>query len=106
MERSRPAYMVSQIDPLIRDDSPKRDILANPRRRTVLQILREAEGHLSLAQLAEELVRREGEGSASLAGTDDFQRCHIMLYHSHVPKLANAGLVTFNSDQRTVALSD
>lgn len=78
------------------------DGLANERRRAALAVLREAEAPLALADLAADLVARERASTAP--DHEAVQRCYVSLYHRHVPKLVDAGLVEFDADRRTVAL--
>lgn len=81
-------------------------VLSNTRRRYIVRILREADAPLALADLARELLGREQEGPESAIDHEHVRRCQIRLYHTHVPCLADAGLVTFDSDRRTVTLTE
>jgi len=81
------------------------DALADDRRRQVLSVLCEAERPLSLTGLAVELMRAETATAAPSAPSDDVRELEIQLYHRHVPKLASLDLVTFDREQRTVALA-
>lgn len=79
---------------------------ANERRRAVLDALLAAAAPLALADLAVELVERERGPSPGASDHEAIQRCYVSLYHRHVPKLVDAGLVTFDDDRRTVALPE
>lgn len=79
------------------------DARARERRRAVLAVLEGAAAPLALADLAAELVERE-QASPGAADHEAIQRCYVSLYHRHVPKLVDAGLVSFDDDRRTVAL--
>lgn len=72
------------------------DLLAPRRRRDLLRVLDGREGHVGLDDLAATVARR---GDAS----EDELR--IILYQSDLPKLADAGVVDFDREARTVALS-
>jgi hypothetical protein len=79
------------------------DLLGNARRRFVLRALYE-ESPLGLAGLAAELARREN-------GTDDpgeaaRNRAYTALASVHVPRLAEANVVTFDRAAGSVRLSE
>lgn len=78
-------------------------VLAGQLRRDVVERLQETDVPLSLADLAVELARADGETAA-----DRWTRaeCYwIKLYHNHVPALEEAGLVEYDRDRRTVSLA-
>lgn len=79
------------------------DAMSDRLRRRILSILQDVEARLSLADLARELERREADGPASDVHWEQIRQFHLVLYHTHVPKLADAGLVDFDVDERTVA---
>lgn len=81
------------------------DALAHARRRQTLRILDATESPMALDDLALELTIREQEAPASRIDEDQTQRCSIALYHRHLPKLAAAGMVEFDTDQQTVTLN-
>lgn len=66
-------------------------VLANERRRQTLRALWDADGAVSLADIADEIARRERASAGDAPG--DSERVQIALYHVHLPKLADAGLV-------------
>lgn len=75
--------------------------LAHQQRRRVLGILQAADAPLGLADLAVELARRDDE-------EDVWERAEhhrLKLYHRHVPKLEDVGLVEFDEERRAVSLS-
>jgi len=79
--------------------------LANERRRHVLSTLEEAESELTLTELVREVARRE-RGNEPGATSDEVKRIRISLYHRHLPKLADVGLVEHHTGKKTVALTD
>lgn len=77
------------------------EALTDRHRRRVLDVLRTAGQPLTLTALAEELaLRTEDEAS-----DDRTERLRVSLYHRHLPKLADTGLVEFDVDRKTVALA-
>ncbi|ELZ01867.1 DUF7344 domain-containing protein [Natrialba asiatica] len=92
------------------------DILADRHRRAVLRYLvtHAPTERVSLADLADFVVLEtdaDDQRSGVLATTGDAlfgtrKRVHSSLRHNHVPRLAEAGLVTFDPDANTVALRE
>jgi len=82
------------------------DALANERRRRALTALREADEPLLLTDLARDVAQRETSDGTGRPADETVQRCRISLYHSHLPKLAAAGLLTFDADEKEAVLTD
>lgn len=80
--------------------------LSNERRRQVLRVLRSTDGSMSLTELAVELAWEEREAWSGELRTKRFDRIRASLYHRHLPKLTDAGLVEFSPDRELVALSE
>lgn len=55
-----------------------------------------------LHEVAGEVARREGDGVTPESAIDQLK---IALHHRHLPKLADAGLVEYDSVNRVVALT-
>lgn len=113
-ERSRGATVqrAQQIaDPAPTDDvgAPSGDellrVLADRRRRYVLQCLKTAKTPMALADLADDLVRWELDAEPT-AVQDERERIYISLYHHHLPKLAEHDLVSFDLNQKLVSLGE
>jgi hypothetical protein len=78
------------------------EALEHPRRRFVCSTLLE-DDEWSLPELARTVAAwEEGvpEDEVSEAG---MKRMHVSLYHSHVPKLADCGVVSFDADAETMS---
>ena len=71
--------------------------LASRRRRRVLQRLLERDASVPLARLAREVAVSEDA---------DVERVRAELYHRHVPKLVDAGLVARDRGGDALALAD
>lgn len=69
------------------------EILTSDRRRRALAVLRDHSGRVSVAALSADL--------AADAGSDS-QRVRFELRHTHLPKLAAAGLVSWDDEAGTV----
>ncbi|NEU56208.1 hypothetical protein [Halorussus sp. MSC15.2] len=81
------------------------ELLADFRRRTAyLTLLRHDD--LSLPDLADEVAVAERGEPLSKVDPDDVLRVYLSLYHTHVPKLADTGLVAYDQEDDYVALTD
>ena len=79
------------------------DVLRVERRRHVLVTLQTHETSLALADLAAEIAKREAADGAPPPET--VTHVHASLYHTHLPKLKEANLITYNHDRHTVQLT-
>lgn len=71
------------------------DLLAERRRRQVLETLVDSSGQLSLDELARAVSDADGS---------DEHRTRIELHHTHLPKLAEAGVVSYDREALTAEL--
>ena len=86
----------SETDELLR-------ALADEQRRAVLQTLSAADGDiLDYETLTERVVDRIRANDATLPRAEQQARVRISLYHSHLPKLADSGLVANDSERKRV----
>lgn len=72
------------------------DLLEPRRRRDLLRVLEGREGRVDLEELAAAVARRGDVAAGDL---------RVLLYQSDLPKLAAAGVVDFDREERTAALS-
>ncbi len=79
------------------------ELLAHSLRRATLTVLRDA-GRLSLDTLARAVMAR---GDSYVVGDDvpQLDSVRIPLHHVHLPKLADAGMVTYDTTDRVVTLA-
>lgn len=77
-------------------------ILQNERRRRVLQYLSEADGAVDMRDIAEQVAAWEHGTTVQQLTSDQRQRVYIALYQSHLPKLADFGLITYNRSRGVV----
>lgn len=80
-------------------------LLSSQRRRHVLHCLRERDAPVELSDLAEEVAARETGISPAEVSEEESRQVHMVLYHTHVPKLKDANVVRYDRDADTVALS-
>ena len=88
------------------------DLLADRRRRAVLEYLDDHDGPVSLSDLADHVTLEEqGQTRGTVAGCGDAllgtrRRVRISLRHHHVPKLAAADAVEFDLEANAVSVRE
>lgn len=82
------------------------DILASQRRRYVLHCLQEYEKPMALADLADEIAVAEYGTDIVDIPAEEVKYVYTSLYHTHIPKLADAGVVEYSQERDTVALAE
>lgn len=78
------------------------DLLSNARRRFVLRRLQEAGEGVELGDLATELSAVENDVPRDDLSSKQRKRTYVSLYQTHIPKLEEAGVVSYNSDSGVV----
>ena len=81
-------------------------VFAHHRRRTTLRVLLDYETPIALADLADEVAVHENETRLEEVSPKEVKRIYLSLYHSHIPKLKEAGFVQYDQDQDLVTLLD
>jgi DNA-binding transcriptional ArsR family regulator len=81
-------------------------ILSNSRRRHIIYYLAEAGEPLSLNRLATKIAAAESGTPEAEITSEERQRVYISLYQTHLPKLEEGGIVSYDEDERTVSLTD
>jgi DNA-binding transcriptional ArsR family regulator len=79
-------------------------LLANRRRRVTLSVLEE--GQTSVEALATSIAADELDKPRSRVTDEDRTRVEVALHHVHLPKLQDAGLLTYDSRQFVVVPND
>jgi len=82
------------------------DILSNSRRRYVLYYLRQESEPIQLTKLAEHVAAWENGTDIESVGKQERKRMYVSLYQTHIPKLADTGLVGYDKEAGTVALTE
>lgn len=78
------------------------DALTSPRRRYVLAHLQQAESALALSDLATDVAHWELDSETASVPEDTRKAIYVSLHHVHLPKLADAGLLTYDQETETV----
>lgn len=73
--------------------------LAHRRRRIILSVLKEYDGAMARAELAKVVVAREDGDIQDTQPTDAAEDLLVQLHHVHLPKLQQAGLISYNTDE-------
>lgn len=85
------------------------DVLGNARRRAVVRHLIE-HGEVEMGTLAEHVAAEETGTTPEEVGREERRRIYISLYQSHLPKLAEVGVASYDRDrgvvQPTAAIED
>ena len=82
------------------------EILSSSRRRFALYVLCRESGRIELDALARRLAAYEEGVQPEDVEDEGAKRLYISLYQTHLPKLASAGLVDYDREERTVTLTD
>ncbi|WP_440010547.1 DUF7344 domain-containing protein [Halomicrococcus sp. SG-WS-1] len=77
-------------------------LLQTPRRRYVLQYLKDKEGPVEMRDVAEQVAAWENDTTVTALSSDERQRVYIPLYQSHLPKLDEEGVVNYDQNRGTV----
>ncbi|WP_049926130.1 DUF7344 domain-containing protein [Halopiger goleimassiliensis] len=91
-----------------REDSPESvdetlELLANSRRRRFLEVMRTYDEQLTLPDAAEEVAVREAGQSVRDLSAERVRDVYISLYHDHLPRLVDAGLLEYDQERDLVA---
>jgi hypothetical protein len=81
------------------------EALEHPRRRYLCYTLLE-DDEWSLSELAGKIAAWETDQPADEVSEPERQRVYVSLYHSHVPKLADCGVVSFDADAETLSTAE
>lgn len=79
-------------------------VLSNQRRRYILNSLGEYETPMALADLADEVAVREYDSPVTDISAEEVKEISISLYHVHIPRMEDAGLIDYNQDDDLVTL--
>lgn len=81
------------------------DLLAHQRRRSVIACLTDHQS-LTLPDLADAVAREEHGTPVTEIPEDDILHVYLTLWHIHIPKLAEADVVTYNQERDVVTRTE
>lgn len=82
------------------------DILSSPRRRYVLFYLRQQGRPVDLKELSSQVAAWENDIDPEDLTSQQRKRVYVSLYQTHIPKLADAGVVDYDQETGTVQLTE
>ncbi|MFB6135583.1 MAG: hypothetical protein ABEJ04_02385 [Halobacteriaceae archaeon] len=91
-----------RIDPAVLELDHVFDVLAHPRRRYLLYALA-TDGEWTLRELATKLAAWEEDVDEAAVSDHVRDRVYVSLYHSHVPKLVDEGMVRFDEESERLS---
>lgn len=74
-------------------------LLQNQRRRRVLLYLQDTDSEVSMRDVAEQVAAWENDTTVKALSSDERQRVYIALYQSHLPKLDDSGVLSYNQQR-------
>ncbi len=81
------------------------DLLSNSRRRFVLHYLKQAGEPVRLSELAAEIAAIENNVEVEALTSQQRKRTYVSLYQTHIPKLQDAGAVSYDAETGMVGLA-
>ncbi|MXV63770.1 hypothetical protein GS429_17225 [Natronorubrum sp. JWXQ-INN-674] len=78
-------------------------LLANHRRRLLLEVMRTYGEELTLPDAAEEVAVRETGRKVTELSAERVHEVYISLYHDHLPRLVDAGLLEYDQERDLVS---
>lgn len=82
------------------------ELLSADRRQAVLLYLNATDGTADLGELAEHIASQECDCRPTELSSQQRKRVYVGLYQCHLPKMADAGVIEYDSDRGNVALND
>jgi hypothetical protein len=95
-------------EPSDSDDAPTLTVddvfhlLQDGRRRNVLRCLQGEDGAVRVVDVAERVAAWECDTTVRALPPEERERVYVSLYHSHLPKLDDAGVVEYDESAETV----
>ncbi|MGA9400464.1 DUF7344 domain-containing protein [Haladaptatus sp.] len=81
-------------------------LVANRRRHLVIDRLKQHDLALTLADLAEEVAVAENDVRLPDIDEQEVLHVYLSLYHNHIPRLSEHGVVEYEQERDLVELSD
>lgn len=81
-------------------------LLSHVYRRALLECLDRHDAPVSMADAAADVARACNETPVSDVSDEELERIYLSLHHSHVPRLADRGAVSYDRDRKVVTLTE
>ena len=98
-QKSRPSGTELSMDEVF-------ELLKNPRRRMVINYLKENGNTATLSDVAEHIAACENDITVQELSSDQRKRVYIGLYQCHLPKMDNFGVVDYDKNRGTIELRE
>jgi len=82
------------------------DLLSSQRRRMILYYLHQQEGTATVNEISKEIASMENDVPVEDLTRQQQKRVYVSLYQTHLPKLAQAGVIDYDRENGTVSLTD
>lgn len=82
------------------------DLLSSSRRRFVLHRLQQIDDGIEVGELSTELAAMENGVPPGELSSQDRKRIYVSLYQTHIPKLEDCGVVTYDAESGIVQPTD
>jgi DNA-binding transcriptional ArsR family regulator len=81
-------------------------LLKNRRRRDIVRYLTDNEGTATLSELAEHIAAWENDIEVQALNSGQRKRVYVALYQTHLPKLAENGVIDYERNRGNVELTE
>lgn len=82
------------------------EVLSNERRRYVLHHLKATSGRVSVRELSEQVAAWENGIEVAAVTPKERKRVYTALHQTHLPKMAEVGVIDYDRDRGTLELTD
>lgn len=82
------------------------DLLSSQRRRMILYYLHQGDGTATVNEISKEIAAMENDVPVDELTRQQQKRVYVSLYQTHLPKLAQAGVIDYDRENGTVSLTD
>lgn len=82
------------------------EVLKNERRRRTIRYLREADGVVTLGEVAKHIAALENDKDVEQVNYAERKRVYVGLYQCHLPKMDDMGIVDFNKARGRIELTE
>ena len=82
------------------------ELLKNPRRRAALRYLDDAEGTVTLSDLAEHIAAQENDVTVEQLNAYQRKRVYIALYQCHLPTMDESNVIDYDQDRGNIDIRD
>lgn len=82
------------------------DLVSHPTRRVLLRVLRDIETPTTIETVAGEIIDADGNRPDGVEQTEKADRVVVELYHIHLPKMADTGMINYDPETGTIRTND